>query len=428
MFTKSVLVLGIAGSLALLPAPRAQADAGDFIGGAIVGGLIGHAITKDQQKRKAQSQRSSSSRSTYRNAPSIPATEHGRTTQTALNYFGYEAGRVDGQIGRGTRSAIERYQASMGYPVNGRAFDGYQYDFLMQAYYWGINGGQAQTRLTGQPLLMAYRRQVTTGQPAGQLAAMPQPAPVTTPATTTPAATAQPTQLPNLFAGSSRSVSLANHCNAVMLQTSTNGGYTTLASLSNADFALSEQFCLARSYAIAQGEDVMSKIQGLTPEQVATQCAAYGERLVSEIGAISLKPQGDVEAQMRSFALSSGVPPADLAATSRVCLSVGYSRDNMNVALGSALLLVALGEPAYGELLGHHLREGFGTSERPDLANQWYKASLDAIDAGGRVVFVPSDPNRPHLIRAAASGHRAGMTSDPAAVQKATLPAFKVSE
>ncbi|MEY8839604.1 peptidoglycan-binding domain-containing protein [Cribrihabitans sp. XS_ASV171] len=427
MFTKSILVLGVAGSLALLPAPRAQADAGDFIGGAIVGGLIGHAITKDQQKRKAQSQRSGSTRS-YRNAPSIPATEHGRSTQTALNYFGYDAGRVDGQIGRGTRSAIERYQASMGYPVNGRAFDSYQYDFLMQAYYWGVNGGQAQTRLTGQPLLMAYRRQVATGQPAGQLAAMPQPAPVTAPATATTATTASSGQLPNLFAGTSRSVSLANHCNAVMLQTSTNGGYTTLASLSNADFALSEQFCLARSYAIAQGEDVMSKIQGLTPEQVATQCAAYGERLGSEIGAISLKSQGEVEAQMRSFALSSGVPLADLAATSRVCLSVGYSRDNMNVALGSALLLVALGEPAYGELLGHHLREGFGTSERPDLASQWYTSSLDAIDAGAKAVFLPGDPNRPQLLRAAASGHGAGLTGDPSTIQKATLPAFKVSE
>ncbi|MFC3613108.1 peptidoglycan-binding domain-containing protein [Lutimaribacter marinistellae] len=420
MFTKSILVTGVAAALALVPAPRAQADAGDFIGGAIVGGLIGHAITKDQQRRKAQSHRSTSTRNYRAPAPRIPVTEHGRTTQTALNYFGFEAGRVDGQIGRGTRSAIERYQAAMGYPVNGRAFDGGQYDFLMQAHSWAINGGQAQTRLTGQPLLMAYRQQRATGQ-STQLAAMP-----TVPVQPQAAATVAPAaQLPNLFAGQAQTVSLANHCNAVMLQTSTNGGYVTRATLTNGDFALSEQFCLARSYAIAQGEDVMSRIQALSPDQVASQCAAYGERLAPQVAGLSLRGPAEVTAEMRGLALSSGVPPADLAATSRVCLSVGYGRDDMDMALGSALLLVALGEPAYGELLGHHLREGFGTSERPDLARQWYDTSLNAIDAGARVVFMPSDPNRTQLLRAAMADQTA---DNPVRVQQATLPTFALSD
>ena len=149
MFWRSITTMGLVSALALIPAKDASADAGDFIGGAIVGGLIGHAITKDQQRKRATTQRSTTR--TYR--PRIPVTQQGAQTQTALNYFGYNAGTVDGQVGPGTRRAIESYQASMGYPVNGRDFQPYQFDFLMQAYYWATNGGQAQTRLTGQPLL-----------------------------------------------------------------------------------------------------------------------------------------------------------------------------------------------------------------------------------------------------------------------------------
>jgi hypothetical protein len=70
--------------------------------------------------------------------------------------------------------------------------------------------------------------------------------------------------LPNLFANSQPRMSLANACNAVMLQTSSNGGYVTLATMSDPNQALSEQFCVARTYAMAQGEDLMGQITGLT--------------------------------------------------------------------------------------------------------------------------------------------------------------------
>jgi hypothetical protein len=80
---------------------------------------------------------------------------------------------------------------------------------------------------------------------------------------------------------------------------------------------------------------------------------------------------------------------------------MGYRQDNMDTAVGSALMLVAMGEPAYGELIGHHLREGFGVQQRRDLAMQWYDASLSALDAGSQAVFLPSQTDRPQLLRAA---------------------------
>ncbi|UUV05548.1 peptidoglycan-binding domain-containing protein [Ruegeria sp. YS9] len=404
MILRLALTLGIAFSLAAAIPQTARADAGEFLGGAVVGGIVGYAIGKDQQKKK--SQRTTTSNRTYRSG--IPSTTQGAQTQTALNYFGYNAGRVDGQVGRGTRSAIERYQASMGYPVNGYDFQPYQYDFLMQAYYWATSGGQATTQLAGQPLLMAYRRQVQTGS---ALAAAPQAPAQTAPAQPVPVATPQEPEpettettsasLPSLFSGGTGGPSLANRCSGVMLQTSTNGGYTTLSNMSDPDFALSEQFCLARSYAMARGEDLIQDIQGLTPEQVSAQCDSYGEMVAPQVDALSINSKTEAETQMRKLALDSGLSPQDLAATSKVCLAIGYRQDNMDAALGSALMLVAMGEPAYGELIGHHLREGFGVQKRRDLAMQWYDASLSALDAGSQAVFLPSQTDRPQLLRAA---------------------------
>lgn len=439
MYFRSITSTALAAALVVGQVGSASADAGDFIGGAIVGGLIGHAITKDQQQKK----RTTTTR-VYR--PGIPSTTQGAQTQTALNYFGYNAGRVDGQVGPGTRRAIESYQASMGYPVNGRDFQPYQYDFLMQAYHWAQSGGQVQSGLAGQPLLLSYRQKVQSGTlyttaPQGVAPS------TTTVVVAAPAAAPEPVEepvevaaeepagssLPTLFSGGSGGKSLANRCNGVMLQTSTNGGYTTLDAMSDPDFALSEQFCLARSFSIAKGEELLAQVQGLSPQQIAEQCNAFGEMLKPQVDAVSLRPQAEAESGMRDFALTTGIAPADLAATSRVCLSVGYSQDNMPMAVGSALMLSTMGEPGYGELLGHHLREGYGTAQRVDLAMQWYQSSLSAIEAGSAPVLVPTQPDRPILLREATirlqSGQQQGSLTTPnTGSTTAALPTFKVAQ
>ena len=387
MFFRSLMVAGLAGALSFASPQTAKADSDDFIKGAIVGGVVGYAIGKDVQKNKQKSKQQAAT-SSY--SQGIPSTTQGAQTQTALNYFGFNAGSVDGQVGPSTRAAIERYQVAMDYPVNGRDFRPYQYDFLTQAYHWAISGGhQATMQLTGQPLLLAYRQQLQTGASA-----------TVANADTT---TEETPTLPSLFAGGNVGPSLTNRCNAVMLQTSTHGGYTTIANMTNPDFTLSEQFCLARSYAIAIGEDKMSEITSLTPQEISAQCDALGATLSPQVDAVSLNSQVDVESEMRGFALSTGLEPENLAATSRVCLALGYSQDNMDTAIGSALMLVAMGEPAYGELVGHHLREGFGVAKRQDLAMQWYDSSLTALDQGSTAAFMPGQPERTRLIRAAMS-------------------------
>ena len=442
MIARYLTTASFMAALALAPAQPVKADAAEFIGGALIGGIIGYAAGQNNQGARPHVQHTT--RSTTRVVrPGIPATQQGRETQRALNYFGFDAGAVDGQVGPGTRAAIERYQASMGYPVNGREFSSYQFDFLMDAYFWSTQaGGAQQTGMRGPALLYAYR-DTLQNRVVQSMAPAPQ-APATTvivnpsasaPAapTTTVAAPAEDGALPNLFANSQPRMSLANACNAVMLETSSNGGYVTLASMTDGGAALSEQFCVARTYAMARGEELMGQITGLTQAQVAEQCDAYSQMLSGEIDRVSLVAQAPLTAEMQSFAIGTGIPPSDLAATSRVCLAVGYAQDDMRMAVGSALMLVALGEPAYGELLGHHLRRGFGTTNRPDLAAGWYEASISALEQGATPAFMPGQPERTALLRAAfdqtrPGGSAASGSALPTPQPVATLPTFTVTD
>lgn len=243
---------------------------------------------------------------------------------------------------------------------------------------------------------------------------------------------AAPLALPNFLGTPGGGVSLASHCNQVSLLTNSNGGFVTLASMSDPAFTLNEQFCLARTYAISKGEELAAKIPGATPAQLEQQCGAFGPAMQSHISALSVKDRAQVMQEVSGFVLSTGMTPVQLAGTAKICLSVGYRTDNLDVAVASALLLTALGEQAYGELLGHHLTQGFGVSKRPDLALGWYQASLDAMDAGAPAVFAPGNFERNTLLRRAAfpgsaSNQPAVIPASQAAPAASTLPVFSLT-
>jgi hypothetical protein len=183
-----------------------------------------------------------------------------------------------------------------------------------------------------------------------------------------------------------------------------------------------EQFCLARTYAMATGEELAAKVAGFTPQQIAEQCTAFGPVLAPHVSALSLKTRDEVMAGVQGFILGSGMSPAQLSGTAKVCLGVGYTTDAMDVAIGSALLLTGMGEAGYAELLGHHLSQGFGATERPDLALDWYQMGLEAVGQGG-AIFAPGLVERPDLIRKAAYT-MAGRAGELAPVVPAALPQF----
>ena len=445
MNRKHILSSLLAASLLATSATRVDAGSSDAVAGAIVGGLIGAAIASDVQRKRYY--RTTTVRKVYRK-PTISSAQRAenRTVQHALNYFGFNAGGADGVIGRNSRAAISRYQAYMGYPATGQ-LTSYEQNFLITSYNRAMAGGYATTQylaangMNQTGLLIAYRDGLATTAPmpvassttvvvAPQVAA-PAPAPMPAPvAVETPAPAATAPGLP-VFMGTASAASLASHCNTVSLMTNTNGGFTTVDTLADPDTALNEQFCLARTYAIANGETLMQKVQGFTSEQIATQCRGLAPLLKEQVAALSVRPKDEVLQQVSAFVLSAGMAPAQLGQTARICLGAGYRTDDMDVAVASALLLVALGEQAYGELLGHHLSQGFGATRRTDLSLAWYGASLAAVEQGAQAAFVPGQPDRVQLIRAAVSRMGGAQTPPAMAVagaQENAIPTFTVSQ
>lgn len=439
---KAIATAGVIASLGLAPAEPVHADAGDAIAGALIGGIIGHAIAKDQQKRRQTTTQRRSTKSTAKPGVTNAQREANREVQTALNHFGYPVGTPDGALGPKSRSAISSYQVTLGYPPTGQLSE-YERTVLITAYHRAIAGGPvvaqaAATHPMGMKGLLLMQRDEMAGLPTTTVATPVAPAPVA-PVGVVAAVPALPSlmpdepsvvavavpSLPSFMGSGGTQVSLASHCNKVSLMTNTNGGYVTEASMTDPAVALAEQFCLARTYAMATGEELAGKVAGFTPAQIADQCTGFGPVLAEHVAGMSLKTRDEVLNGVKGFILGSGMSPAQLSGTAKVCLGVGYTTDAMDVAVGSALLLTAVGEAGYAELLGHHLSQGFGATVRPELALEWYEMGLTAIGQG-QAVFAPGLGDRGAVIRKAAYT-AAGRAGDLAPTEAATLPQFALA-
>lgn len=565
MSQKTFFGIAMAASLAIAPLPAVANDA--LIGG-IVGGIIGGAISNGARQQRAPQQKVYRKQTYSKPKASVDTAQRqaNRETQTALNYFGFDAGTPDGVMGSRSRAATSQYQATLGYPATGQMTQ-YERDFLISSYYRAQSGGPTTAQLIAsnpqgvRGLLVVYRDEQMNGGGAGSTAAIgghyglpkvvaaavneiakssdpsaeqlvqrsgfiqladingdgqtdyvldtsvtgsafwcnaqscavrvfastpdgyerndfqafnvtpamfdcvrgtctKSDAPTTQMAAApampqvqeglpqtqmasvgTPVPSAQPVvrgavqgvaapAIPNFGGVAAPVASLGSHCNTVSLLTSTNGGFIQAASISDPDLALSEQMCLARTYAIAQGEELMAKVQGVSPAQIAQQCAGFAPLLKEHVSALSLQAREAVLQGVSSFVLKSGMSPEQLESTARICLASGYKTDDMTVAIGSALILVSLGQAPYSELMGHHLSQGFGAANRDDLALVWYTDAMESIARGATPVFAPGQPERMDLIRKAALMLNGTATADapqPAAMQVG-LPVFSVTE
>jgi peptidoglycan hydrolase-like protein with peptidoglycan-binding domain len=408
VFTTSIIALAIAAG----SATHAAADGGEAFVGGLLGSAIGTAIVNSQQQRRPVVVER---RYVTRRAPVVNTwqREQNRQVQTALNYFGFPAGAPDGVLGVNSRAAIGQYQAFVGYPPTG-VLSEYERAFLVSSYERALVGGPQAAQImasSGQGsrgLLTAWRQEQLGYPPAAgaapvtaavPLAAVPQPAapapaPVAEPAQPVAVAAPMPADdvpatepepagmLPSFLPGGAAAASIDSYCNRVNLATSTNGGFVTVAAMVDPAQALGEQFCLARTYAIEQGDSLAGTVQGFSMAEMETQCDAFAPSMTGYQARLAAQDPAEVRAALHEFVSSTGAPAAQMSGSARICLGIGYRSDDAEVALASALVLVGLGEEAYGELLGHHLMNGFATSKRSDRGLEWLGAAAQALSAG----------------------------------------------
>ncbi len=430
MFVKHMFVALIAGSLIAVPAEKARADDTAAILGAaaLIGGIVLHqAHRKKQRDRAASQQRQSQRQSTTqrRSAPTLSAAqlELNRTQQSALNYFGYDVGAVDGILGRKSRAGASAYQADMGYPADG-TLNAEERAFLISSHQRALASAHVApydsiVASEGQRgLLKTYHNEamgIPTPDPGVRVVAtLPDPAPA--PETLTAKTVTSEATLPSFNFGQ-EGASIAEHCSEINLLTAANGGLTTAADMRDPDMALNEQFCLARTQAMAEGARVEATITDLTPALIEQRCRGLTRAMRATITQLPEASPKNVMRSTEKVIRASGQPRDQLVAAGQVCLGVGYRTDDVDMALAAGVLLSTAGKPGYGEIVSHHMAQGFGvTGADPDLSNAWMDFALKAETGGNRVLG--QTPDRLAIL-AAASGQEVQDT--------ASLPAFPSS-
>jgi len=416
MFAKNISIGLVSASLVLVPVQRAQAsDAAAILGGLIVGGIIVNEVNKNKKRKQATQQRTTTNSSAY-----SAQRAQNRQVQAALNYFGYNVGTVDGSIGRNTRNGIARYQADMGYNADGR-LDGYERDFLVgsqQRAEASVNVAPYNTILATQGrggLLRTFRNEQLGIAPV-TAAAAPAPAPVPVPVPVTPKtvpSNANTSALPEFtFSQSGRSVSTV--CNEINVLTAANGGITSVNQITDPEFALNEQFCLARTHAMAEAASIEATIPNMNSAQVEAQCKGLAQAVAPQVATLSTTRPDEVINATSSFMQGSGQPMDRLISGGKVCLGVGYRTDDAEMALASAVLLAAGGQLGYGEIVSHQLRDGYGVAQAsPQKAGEWMTLALNGMSSGNPMVLGQSPDRIAVLTAAQNAGGQSGTAALP---------------
>lgn len=250
------------------------------------------------------------------------------------------------------------------------------------------------------------------------------PAPEAAPEAATEAAPAP--ALPSFAAAiAAPKVSFAAHCQAVADKTAGRGGMVqTIALIDDPTQALGEQFCGVAAAARTDGEALMSQVQGFTPDQIADQCKAFAAALTDRVATVASDPRDSVLSDMQAWLGTAGMPADQLVGTARICMSIGYARDDADMALASALVLAGTGNMIYGEIIGHHLAAGVGADRSPERAIDWFDGAAAAVKAGQTPVFLADQGDRIALVQRAAA-MVAGKASAPPLlpIAPATVPA-----
>ena len=344
--------------------------------------------------------------------------QQNRDVQTALNSFGFNAGRVDGSLGRQSQRAIGDLQQYMGRPPTGYLNDWERGQLIDSWRRYQSGGGNAYPEVMARDgvrgLLKAFNDPNYAAQARAEQQTLrnsdqevqTQQQPITQPRAdflTENDAIDDGFSIPDLNFGSGQT-SIATYCDLVAGISQASGGPTLPGSVTDPEQALGEQFCEARAFAITESQSLLSKARK-DEDQLAGLCDQVTAKMSPSVSGLNSEGLKFVIGKAQEITGALFKQNMNAAASyGKICLGIGYRQDKADMALAGATVLVAAGQPPYGEMVGHHLQQGFGTGKSSDQADNWFELALTSMEQGEPPVFLPSKmAERNQIIRAAIS-------------------------
>ncbi|MFK7744490.1 MAG: peptidoglycan-binding protein [Roseobacter sp.] len=328
--------------------------------------------------------------------------QRNRDIQRALNHFGFDAGAVDGQLGRKSRAAMSKYQSYMGETANGQLTQTQRQD-LIDAYKRDTAGeGKEYADIVQEEGNKGLLKAFSDPDYADEFREAKLPAEKS--GSVPPVGNSQDEKFaglpdindkesvfPDLNASEAdRFESMAIYCELVDGLTDANGGVMTINKIDDPNQALGEQFCDARTYAITQSESLLERAS-ISEAQLVKACIQIAGSLNEATSRIAKDNTRHVKATAnRIVGQMFGNDTKKALRYGELCLGTGYRQDNAEIALGAATVLMAIGKIPYAEILGHHLRFGFGADRSEAASVDWYETALAAMDQGEAPVFFPT--------------------------------------
>lgn len=308
----------------------------------------------------------STQRGRDRRAAASTRRAEGREIQTALNYFSFDAGTVDGVLGARSRTAVRAFQGALSMPITGDLSDA-QKEVLLSGYN-EINTGTAEMlgQIAANPDgALGVLKSIYSGEqpPATPLAA-PEP------------------EAPELAEGSMQTL-----C-------------TTLKATGPQEL-VKAQFCNLRLLAMEQSEQLLDTMPDPQSRgQVFGKCEVFATSMAPYIGAISNSESAGFMAEISDWAAGTGMSETALSRIAKTCLGTGYSHDSPAVTLASLTALSGFFDSAYIELMGYHIAYGLGLGDEGDsaLASAWLESAVEALPVGNIELTGQSSGDRAEII------------------------------
>jgi len=308
----------------------------------------------------------STQRGRDRRAAAAAQRTDGREIQTALNFFSFDVGTVDGVLGARSRTAMRGFQGALGMPITGELTE-VQKEVLLSGYY-EINSGTAEMlgQIAANPEgALGVLKAIYSGEqpPAAPLAA---PAP----------------EAPALAEGSMRTL-----C-------------TTLGATGPQEL-VKAQFCNLRLLAMEQSEQLLDTMPDPQSRgEVFAKCEVFATSMAPYIGAISNSESTGFIAEMSDWAAGTGMSETALSRIAKTCLGTGYSHDSPAVALAALTALSGFSDSAYIEMMGYHIAYGLGLGDEGDavLASAWLESAVEALPTGNIELTGQPSGNRAEII------------------------------